>query len=75
MDLWPEEDRPAVEYTHDIDDWLAAITTGRCIGLTPGPPPPSTVATASPTALSVAPSRYPSVSSGAPTPPTPQLTQ
>ncbi|WP_329202076.1 LysR family transcriptional regulator [Streptomyces sp. NBC_01435] len=35
LDLWPEEDRPAVEYTHDIDDWLAAIATGRCIGLTP----------------------------------------
>lgn len=35
LDLWPEGDRPAVEYTHDIDDWLAAIATGRCIGLTP----------------------------------------
>lgn len=35
LDLWPEEDQPAVEYTHDIDDWLAAIATGRCIGLTP----------------------------------------
>ncbi|MEV8308660.1 LysR family transcriptional regulator [Streptomyces flavidovirens] len=34
LDLWPEGDRPAVEYTHDIDDWLAAIATGRCIGLT-----------------------------------------
>ncbi|MEU7061721.1 LysR family substrate-binding domain-containing protein [Streptomyces sp. NPDC046197] len=28
--------RPSVhEYTKDIDDWLAAITTGRCIGITP----------------------------------------
>ncbi len=35
LDLWPEDERPAVEYTHDIDDWLAAIATGRCIGLTP----------------------------------------
>ncbi|MFE6664856.1 LysR family transcriptional regulator [Streptomyces sp. NPDC057697] len=35
LDLWPEEDRPAVEYTHDIDDWLAAIATGRCVGVTP----------------------------------------
>ncbi|MBK3555630.1 LysR family transcriptional regulator [Streptomyces sp. MBT56] len=35
LGLWPEADRPAVEFTHDIDDWLAAIATGRCIGLTP----------------------------------------
>ncbi|MFI2780732.1 LysR family transcriptional regulator [Streptomyces sp. ALB3] len=35
LDLWPEEDQPSVEYTHDIDDWLAAIASGRCIGLTP----------------------------------------
>ncbi|MFJ8696782.1 LysR family transcriptional regulator [Streptomyces roseolilacinus] len=35
LNLWPEQDRPAVEYTHDIDDWLAAIASGRCIGLTP----------------------------------------
>ena len=35
LDLWPEGARPAVEYTHDIDDWLAAITTGRCVGVTP----------------------------------------
>ncbi|WUD71005.1 LysR substrate-binding domain-containing protein [Streptomyces sp. NBC_00510] len=34
-DLWPEGDRPAVEYTHDIDDWLAAIATGRRVGVTP----------------------------------------
>ncbi|WP_257134049.1 LysR substrate-binding domain-containing protein [Streptomyces sp. st140] len=30
LGLWPEADRPAVEFTHDIDDWLAAIATGRC---------------------------------------------
>ncbi len=35
LDLWPEGDRPAVEYTHDVDDWLAAIATGRCVGVTP----------------------------------------
>lgn len=35
LDLWPEGDRPAVEYTHDIDDWLAAIATGRRVGVTP----------------------------------------
>ncbi|MER7503830.1 LysR family transcriptional regulator [Nonomuraea pusilla] len=33
--LWPEDARPALEYTHDIDDWLAAIATGRCVGVTP----------------------------------------
>ncbi|MEU6661933.1 LysR family transcriptional regulator [Streptomyces sp. NPDC046821] len=32
--LWPEEDRPAVEFTQDVDDWLAAIATGRCVGVT-----------------------------------------
>jgi DNA-binding transcriptional LysR family regulator len=35
LDLWPSEARPAVEYTRDIDDWLAAIATGRCVGITP----------------------------------------
>jgi DNA-binding transcriptional LysR family regulator len=35
LDLWPEGARPAVEYTHEIDDWLAAIATGRCVGVTP----------------------------------------
>jgi DNA-binding transcriptional LysR family regulator len=33
--LWPEHDRPALEYTQDIDDWLAAIATGRYVGVTP----------------------------------------
>ncbi|MET7640815.1 LysR family transcriptional regulator [Streptomyces sp. NPDC005438] len=35
LDLWPSDHRPEVEYTGDIDDWLAAIATGRCVGLTP----------------------------------------
>jgi DNA-binding transcriptional LysR family regulator len=35
VDLWPEEARPRVEQTHDVDDWLAAIATGRCVGITP----------------------------------------
>ena len=34
-DLWPEDARPRIEYTHDVDDWLAAIAGGRCVGLTP----------------------------------------
>ncbi|MFE7111995.1 LysR family transcriptional regulator [Streptomyces sp. NPDC057575] len=35
LNLWPEDARPAVTYTHDIDDWLAAIATSYCVGLTP----------------------------------------
>ena len=34
-DLWPADARPAIEYTHDVDDWLAAIASGRCVGVTP----------------------------------------
>jgi DNA-binding transcriptional LysR family regulator len=34
-DLWPASSRPAVEDTGDIDDWLTAIATGRCVGVTP----------------------------------------
>jgi hypothetical protein len=34
-DLWPPGSEPAVEYTRDIDDWLAVIATGRCVGITP----------------------------------------
>lgn len=34
-DLWPAGTRPTLEYTLDIDDWLAAIATGRSIGITP----------------------------------------
>jgi DNA-binding transcriptional LysR family regulator len=33
-DLWPAEARPAIEYTGDVDDWLTAISTGRCVGIT-----------------------------------------
>jgi DNA-binding transcriptional LysR family regulator len=32
--LWPPEARPATEETHDVDDWLTLISTGRCIGMT-----------------------------------------
>jgi DNA-binding transcriptional LysR family regulator len=35
VDLWPEDARPKVEYTRDVDDWLVAIAAGRCVGLTP----------------------------------------
>lgn len=34
-DPWPSEERPAIEYTGDIDDWLTAIATGRYVGVTP----------------------------------------
>ncbi|GAB2787074.1 LysR family transcriptional regulator [Streptomyces daliensis] len=34
-DLWPVGQRPSVEYTRDIDDWLALIATGRNVGVTP----------------------------------------
>lgn len=33
-ELWPPDARPATEATHDVDDWLAAISTGRRIGMT-----------------------------------------
>ncbi|MEU4192192.1 LysR family transcriptional regulator [Kribbella sp. NPDC026611] len=35
IDLWPEDARPRIEYTNDVDDWLAAISSGRCVGITP----------------------------------------
>jgi hypothetical protein len=34
LDLWPPDGRPDVEEIHDVDDWLAVIATGRCIGVT-----------------------------------------
>ncbi|WP_427892520.1 LysR family transcriptional regulator [Kribbella sp. GL6] len=34
-DLWPPDARPAIEYTQDVDDWLAAVASGRCVGMTP----------------------------------------
>lgn len=33
-ELWPPENRPTVEYTQDVDDWLTVIATGRCVGIT-----------------------------------------
>ncbi|TXS53637.1 LysR family transcriptional regulator [Streptomyces sp. uw30] len=33
-DLWPPDSRPAIEETHDVDDWLTVISTGRCVGMT-----------------------------------------
>lgn len=33
-DLWPADARPELEAVHDIDDWLAVIATGRCVGVT-----------------------------------------
>lgn len=35
IELWAEGARPEVELTNDVDDWLAAIATGRYVGLTP----------------------------------------
>ncbi|WP_029118174.1 LysR family transcriptional regulator [Mycobacterium sp. URHB0044] len=33
-DLWPPSSRPEVEEIHDVDDWLAVIAAGRCVGVT-----------------------------------------
>lgn len=33
-ELWPSDRRPAVEETHDVDDWLNVIASGRCVGIT-----------------------------------------
>ncbi|TPQ22667.1 LysR family transcriptional regulator [Streptomyces sporangiiformans] len=33
-DLWPPDARPVTEETHDVDDWLNVISTGRGIGVT-----------------------------------------
>jgi DNA-binding transcriptional LysR family regulator len=33
-DLWPVGSRPEVEETHDVDDWLSVIASGRCVGVT-----------------------------------------
>jgi DNA-binding transcriptional LysR family regulator len=35
VDLWPDDARPKLAYTQDVDDWLDAIAAGRCVGLTP----------------------------------------
>jgi DNA-binding transcriptional LysR family regulator len=34
LDLWPADGRPEIEEVHDVDDWLAVIATGRCVGVT-----------------------------------------
>jgi DNA-binding transcriptional LysR family regulator len=34
VDLWPPDTRPEVEEIHDVDDWLAVIASGRCVGVT-----------------------------------------
>ncbi len=33
-ELWPADARPAIEETHDVDDWLTVIAAGRGIGVT-----------------------------------------
>ncbi|MGW4041891.1 LysR family transcriptional regulator [Streptomyces sp. NPDC004721] len=33
-ELWPSGSRPATEETHDVDDWLNVISSGRCVGMT-----------------------------------------
>ena len=33
-ELWPAGSRPDVEEIHDVDDWLAVIAAGRCVGVT-----------------------------------------
>ncbi|MET9567269.1 LysR family transcriptional regulator [Streptomyces tauricus] len=33
-ELWPPDARPETRDSHDIDDWLTAISTGRCVGMT-----------------------------------------
>lgn len=34
VDLWAPGARPQVEEVHDVDDWLAVIASGRCVGVT-----------------------------------------
>ncbi len=34
IDLWPADARPEVEHVRDVDDWLAVIAAGRCVGVT-----------------------------------------
>jgi len=33
-ELWPVDARPVTRETHDVDDWLTTISTGRCVGMT-----------------------------------------
>ncbi|MFB6721313.1 LysR family transcriptional regulator [Kribbella sp. NPDC056345] len=34
IDLWPADARPRIEFNQDVDDWLTAIASGRCVGVT-----------------------------------------
>ncbi|TWF80792.1 DNA-binding transcriptional LysR family regulator [Pseudonocardia hierapolitana] len=34
VELWPPDARPDAEEIHDVDDWLAVIAGGRCVGVT-----------------------------------------
>lgn len=34
-ELWPTGSQPSLEYTADVDDWLARIAAGGVVGLTP----------------------------------------
>ncbi|MEU9185817.1 LysR family transcriptional regulator [Streptomyces sp. NPDC048484] len=33
-ELWPPDARPATRESHDVDDWLTAISAGTCVGMT-----------------------------------------
>ena len=33
-ELWPAGSRPVTKETQDVDEWLTAISTGRCVGMT-----------------------------------------
>jgi DNA-binding transcriptional LysR family regulator len=33
-ELFPPDSRPVTRETHDVDEWLTAISTGRCVGMT-----------------------------------------
>ena len=34
LSLWPSDARPQIEPVREVDDWLDAISSGRCIGMT-----------------------------------------
>lgn len=35
-DLWSPDNRPEIEPTQDVDDWLSVIAAGHCVGVTAG---------------------------------------
>lgn len=35
-DLWSPDNRPEIEPTQDVDDWLSVIAAGGCVGVTAG---------------------------------------